>query len=85
MKMKISSKDMKLLVVALSALIVVLMFRLAIFPAMDAYEAGKIEYEEKKRPGGGEYNGFSMRNRPMKLKLLKDWADWMKCRMIVMK
>lgn len=47
MKMKISSKDMKLLVVALSALIVVLMFRLAIFPAMDAYEAGKIEYEEK--------------------------------------
>lgn len=35
MKMKISSKDMKLLVVALSALIVVLMFRLAIFPAME--------------------------------------------------
>lgn len=44
--MKIKSKDMKLLVVALSALILVLMFRLAILPAMDAYEAEKIEYEE---------------------------------------
>ncbi len=45
--MKIKSKDMKLLVVALSALILVLMFRLAILPAMDAYEAEKIVYEEK--------------------------------------
>jgi len=47
MKMEISARDRKLLVVACSALILVVMIRLAILPAVDAYEAGKIEYEEK--------------------------------------
>jgi len=47
MKLEIKPKDRILLVVACSALIVVLMFRLGIFPAMDAYEAKKTEYDEK--------------------------------------
>lgn len=47
MKMEISARDKKLLAVACSALIMVVMIRLAILPAMDAYEAGKLAYEEK--------------------------------------
>lgn len=47
MKMEIKSRDRKLLIIACSALILVLMIRLAILPAVDAYEAGSIEYEEK--------------------------------------
>lgn len=47
MKVEIKSRDRKLLVIACSALVLVLMIRLAILPAVDAYEAGKIEYEEK--------------------------------------
>lgn len=47
MKIEISEKDIRLLVVACSALILVLMVRLAILPALDTYEAKQIEYEEK--------------------------------------
>lgn len=46
MKIEIKPKDRIMLLIASSALIIVLMFRLAIFPAMDAYEIKKIEYEE---------------------------------------
>ena len=69
--MKIKSKDMKLLVVALSALILVLMFRLAILPAMDAYEAEKIEYEEISAQADEIQREFLMPNRPMKHRLPK--------------
>lgn len=47
MKTEIKARDRILLVVACSALIVVLMFRLAILPTVDAYEAKSIEYDEK--------------------------------------
>lgn len=47
MKFEIRPKDRILLVVACSALIVVLMFRLGILPMIEACEAEKIEYEEK--------------------------------------
>ncbi len=47
MKPEIKPRDRQLLVVAFSALVAVLMFRLAILPTMEVYETGKIEYEEK--------------------------------------
>lgn len=47
MKYELKKSDMRLLVIALSALILVVTFRLGVFPAMDAYEAEKIEYAEK--------------------------------------
>ncbi len=47
MKYELKKSDMRLLVIALSALILVVTLRLGVFPAMDSYEAGKIEYAEK--------------------------------------
>lgn len=47
MKIEIKPKDRIMLIIASCALIIVLTFRLGIFPAMDTYEIKKIEYEEK--------------------------------------
>lgn len=47
MKIEISRRDRMLLIVSSSVLILVVLIRLAILPAIDAYEAGKIEYAEK--------------------------------------
>ncbi len=47
MKIEIKPRDRKLLTAACFVLIMVLMLRLVILPAIDAYEIRKIEYEEK--------------------------------------
>ncbi len=47
MKLEIKPRDKRLLQVAVSLLIVVLMFRFAILPMLDAHKAASMEYEEK--------------------------------------